>query len=68
MEVAFFVLGIVAILGCFSLYQNGQKNKVIMKVIQDYLTTNNSKLVKVEIPQDSGYSYWGVPHPFEQNV
>ena len=54
MEIAFFVLGIVAVLGGFSLYQNGQKNKVIMKVIQDYLAANNSKLVKVEVPQDSG--------------
>jgi len=54
MEVAFFVLGVVAILGGFSLYQNSQKNKVIAQVIQDYLNANNSQLVKVEIPNNSG--------------
>lgn len=54
MEVAFFVLGVVAILGGFSLYQNSQKNKVVMEVIQEYLNATNSKLVKVEIPEDSG--------------
>lgn len=54
MEVAFFVLGVIAILGTYSLYRNGQKNKLIQEVIQTYLTPRQGTLVNVERPSSSG--------------
>ncbi|WMX16040.1 MULTISPECIES: hypothetical protein [unclassified Aureispira] len=54
MEVGFFVLGLIAILGTFSLYRNGQKNKLIHAVINDFLDKKNGLLVGVDRPNNSG--------------
>ena len=37
MEIGLFVLGLIAVLGTFSLYRNGQKNKIINTIIKDFL-------------------------------
>lgn len=54
MEVAFFVLGLIAALGIYSLYRNGQKNRVINTVINDYLKPRQGTLVDAEQPSFSG--------------
>lgn len=54
MGIGIFILAIIAILGGFSIYRNGKKNTIINKVIQDFLTTNNSTLIKIETPENSG--------------
>lgn len=54
MEVAFFVLGLIALLGTYSLYRNGQKNKVINTIINDYLAPRQGILVETERPTSSG--------------
>jgi hypothetical protein len=54
MEIGLFVLGLIAVLGTFSLYRNGQKNKIINKVIKDFLDKKNGLLVSAETPNNSG--------------
>ena len=54
MEVAFFVLGMVAILGTYSLYRNGQKNRIINDIVKDYLKPRQGTLVDTERPTFSG--------------
>lgn len=54
MEVAFFVLGVIAIMGTYSLYRNGQKNKVIQTVVQTYLKPRQGTLLQLERPSFSG--------------
>ena len=54
MEIGFFVLGLIAVLGFFSLYRNGKKNTIINQVIQDFMDTHNSLLVSIDKPSDSG--------------
>ena len=54
MEVAYFVLGLVAILGTYSIYSNGKKNKIIDEIIQRFLEQEQGTLVSVEKPNLSG--------------
>jgi hypothetical protein len=54
MEIGLFVLGLIAVLGAFSLYRNGQKNKIINNVIKDFLDKKNALLVSAEKPNNSG--------------
>lgn len=54
MEVAFLVLGLIALLGTYSLYRNGQKNRIINGIINDYLVPLNGTLVDTERPTFSG--------------
>lgn len=54
MIVGLFVLGLIAVLGTYSLYRNGQKNKVINEVIKDFLDKKNGLLVLAERPNNSG--------------
>lgn len=54
MGVGIFVLGLIAALGFFSMYQNSRKNAIIKKVIQDFLDAHNGLLVSVEKPTNSG--------------
>lgn len=54
MEIAFFVLGIVAILGIYSLRRNGKKNALVNSIIQRFLEQKKGTLVKVETPNQSG--------------
>jgi len=54
MGIGLFVLGLIAVLGTFSLYRNGQKNKIINNVIKDFLDKKNGLLVTIERPNNSG--------------
>lgn len=54
MEIGLFVLGLIAVLGTFSLYRNGQKNKIINTIIKDFLDKKNGLLVNAERPNNSG--------------
>ena len=54
MEIGLFVLGLIAVLGTFSLYRNGQKNKIINNIIKDFLDKKNGLLVSSERPNNSG--------------
>jgi len=54
MEVAYFVLGLVGILGMYSLYRNGRKNDMIKKIIQQFLDEEQATLVGVVKPSLSG--------------
>jgi hypothetical protein len=54
MGIGLFVLGLIAVLGIFSLYRNGQKNKIISNVIKDFLDKKNGLLVSAERPNNSG--------------
>ncbi len=54
MEIAIFVLGLIAVLGTFSIYKNGKKRAVVRAVIQDFMDTHNGLLVNVTKPSDSG--------------
>ena len=54
MEIAFIILGMVAVLGFFSLYRNGQKKKIINTVIQNYVSKKHGTLISTEISADSG--------------
>jgi len=54
MEIGLFILGLIVTLGTFSLYRNGQKNKIINTVIKDFLDKKNSLLVQAETPNNSG--------------
>jgi len=49
-----FVLGLIAVLGTFSLYRNGQKNKIISGVIKDFLSKKNGLLIHAKRPNNSG--------------
>lgn len=54
MEIAFFVLGIVAVLGIYSLRRNGKKNALVNSIIQRFLEQRKGTLVMVETPNQSG--------------
>ena len=54
MEIGLFILGLIAVLGTFSLCRNGQKNKIINNVIKDFLDKKNGLLVNAERPNNSG--------------
>jgi hypothetical protein len=54
MEIGLFVLGIVGILGAFSIWQNGRKDAVVNKVIHDFIAQKEAIFMDVEIPKDSG--------------
>lgn len=54
MEIGFFVLGLITVLGMFSLYRNSQKNTIIKQIIKDFLDQRNGLLVTVDRPNDSG--------------
>lgn len=54
MEIAFIVLGIIAVLGFYSLRRNGKKNALIDAVIQRFLKERQGTLVRVERPSQSG--------------
>jgi hypothetical protein len=60
MEVAYFVLGLIAIMGTYSIYRNGKKSKVIYNVIQRFLDEEKATLVSLEKPRISG--------PFEDEL
>lgn len=54
MEVAIFVLGLIAFLGFFSIYKNNKKKHIIEKVIKEFVDANNGLLVRVDRPSNSG--------------
>ena len=54
MEVAFFILGMIAVLGTFSLYKNGKKKSIVTGVIKEYLDKNKGSLVEAEKTNVSG--------------
>ncbi len=54
MGIAIFVLSIIGFLGFFSLWQNSRKKTVITKVIDGFITRKKAKLIRVEIPNNSG--------------
>ncbi|MDC0231119.1 hypothetical protein OAK19_04070 [Aureispira] len=54
MEVALFVLGLIAALGGFSLYRNGKKKAIISKIISTFIKEHNFTLMKAEKPFLSG--------------
>lgn len=54
MEIGLFILSLIAVLGIFSLYRNGQKNKIINKVVVDFIGNRNALLVNSDRPNDSG--------------
>lgn len=54
MEIAFFVLGLIAILGTFSLYRNGQKNALINREIHRYMEEQEYQFLQTETPTTSG--------------
>ncbi len=54
MEVAFFILGMIAVLGVWSLYKNGKKNSIVTGVIKEYLDENKGNLVAAEKTNVSG--------------
>lgn len=54
MEIAFFILGMIGILGCISIYRNSQKKSLISKVITDYLQEEEGQLVQAEKSDNSG--------------
>ncbi|MCH2021940.1 MAG: hypothetical protein MK207_05615 [Saprospiraceae bacterium] len=54
MEVALFVLGLIAALGGFSLYKSGKKKAIISKVIRTFIKDHDFTLMKTEKPFLSG--------------
>lgn len=54
MGVAFFILAMIAVLGSFSLYRNGQKKSIISGVIKEYLDKEGGSLVAAEKSTTSG--------------
>lgn len=54
MEIGFFVLGLIAVLGIFSLYRNGQKKNIVNNIIKDFLAKKNGLLVTIDRPNNSG--------------
>ena len=54
MGVAFFILAMIAALGSFSLYRNGQKKSIISGVIKEYLDKEGGSLVAAEKSTTSG--------------
>ena len=54
MEVAYFVLGLIAVLGIYSLRRNGKKTALINSIIQRILEQEKGTLVKAERPNQSG--------------
>lgn len=54
MEIAFIILGIIAILGIYSLHRNGKKNALIKSIIQNFLEQQKGTLVHAERPNKSG--------------
>ena len=54
MEVALFVLGLIAALGSFSLYRNGKKKAIISRIIREFLKDHDFTLLKTEKPFLSG--------------
>lgn len=54
MEVAYFVLGLVAILGTYSLYRNGKKRELIKGIIQQFLEEEQATLIRIEKTNVSG--------------
>ena len=54
MEAAIFILGMIAVLGTFSLYKNGKKKSIITNVIQEYLDENKGELLDTEKTNFSG--------------
>jgi hypothetical protein len=54
MEVAFFVLGLIAVLGVYSIHRNGKKNALINDIIQRFLNEQQGTLVNAERPPHSG--------------
>jgi predicted glycosyl hydrolase (DUF1957 family) len=54
MEIGFFILGIIALLGTFSLYQNGKKKTLIAQVVQNFLDNNGGTLIEIKKPMTSG--------------
>ena len=54
MEIGFFVLGVIAILGIFSLYKNGKKKTLISDVVQKFLDENGGSLIEIRKAMTSG--------------
>jgi len=54
MEIGFFVLGIIAILGTFSLYKSGKKKALISGIVQQFLDNNGGSLIEIRKPMTSG--------------
>lgn len=54
MEAAYFVLGLIAILGIYSLYTNGKKKELIESIIQQFLEEEQATLVRIARPNLSG--------------
>lgn len=54
MEIAFLILGIIAVLGIYSIHRNGKKNALINSTINDFLKEQKGTLVTAERPNQSG--------------
>jgi hypothetical protein len=54
MEIAFFILGMIGVLGSISIYRNSQKKSIISKVINDYLQDKEGQLVEAVKSDNSG--------------
>lgn len=54
MEIGLIILGIVGILGAFSIWQNGRKAALVNQVIHDFLTQKEATFIDVDIPKNSG--------------